>query len=250
MSLSACIMAHPKRAHFVDELRERVGEIPVIWDRDDDRWDTGRRAMLAYDPKASHHLVLQDDAMPSRNLLQAAGKAVEAAGEHPVSLYIGDVRPSQHLVMPAVKYARERNSPWLILEGPWWGVGIVMPTAHIEEMARWGERHHHIVNYDKRITKWYLREAKLQCWYTVPSLVDHRPVDENPSLVAGRTGDRRAQWFIGEERSGLEIDWTLPPTDLKCTFRNKRNGRLVRVHIGGKNWRRMHNTRIWEQVEE
>ena len=48
ITLSAAIMAHPKRRAFVPELLDWLGDptIPVIYDRKSDRWDTGRRSML------------------------------------------------------------------------------------------------------------------------------------------------------------------------------------------------------------
>jgi hypothetical protein len=66
VTLSVAIMAHPKRAALVDGILARLDrdDVPVIWDEQGSRWDTGRRAMLAYDPSCTHHVVIQDDIIP------------------------------------------------------------------------------------------------------------------------------------------------------------------------------------------
>jgi hypothetical protein len=58
-------------------------------------------------------------------------------------------------------------------------------------------------NYDLRISAFY-EERRIDCWYTVPSLVEHRPVKENPSLVKMRTGSRQA-WVFEEDPA--PTDW-------------------------------------------
>lgn len=61
VALSVAVMAHPARAAFVDELTGLLDRpAKVVWDERQDRWDTGRRAMLAYDPACTHHLVVLD----------------------------------------------------------------------------------------------------------------------------------------------------------------------------------------------
>jgi hypothetical protein len=214
VKLSAAIMAHPARSTFVDELLGEIPDVPVVWDERGDRWDTGRRALLAYDPSCSRHLIVQDDAVLCRDFLAGAALAASFAGHRPVALYTGRVQPHLNIVAPRLKRARRHGIPWLAFEGPWWGVAVIVPTADIPSLIAWADRHAHIRNYDRRIAKFYA-EAKVDCWYSVPSLVDHRPVDENPSLIPGRTANRQAHWFIGREDSPLDIDWSRPPLGIR-----------------------------------
>jgi hypothetical protein len=239
-------MCHPARRAFVDELREQLPEAEVVWDSENDRWETGARSLLAFDPAASHHLVVQDDAVICPDLLAGVEQLVQFSGEHPVSLYTGKVRPHQYTVTPAVRTARRAGIPWLEFPGPWWGVGLVIPTAHIPELVRWGNTCSRIPNYDRRIERWYENRG-VRCWYTMPSLVDHRGVDENPSLVSGRTGDRHAHWFIGAE-SPLEVDWSRPPRRLGsiAEFRNRQTGGEVSVRVGSSRHRRLLANTDWE----
>src|ERR1043166_7372284 len=49
IKVSIAIMAHPQRAPFVQELLERLDVTPeVVWDRENNSWETGRRSLLAF----------------------------------------------------------------------------------------------------------------------------------------------------------------------------------------------------------
>lgn len=204
--ISVAVMAHPQRQAWVPELVASLdADVRVVWDERSDRWDTGRRALLAHDPDATHHLVVQDDAILCRDLVAALEQAVETTGDHPLGLYVGNVRPRQHEVMPAIKDADRARAPWVRMQGPWWGVGIVLPTDHIADAVAFGDRRRDVANYDLKIARRY-GGLGIDCWYPWPSLVDHRHGAANPSLVNGRTGqNRRAHRFIGADRSAL--DW-------------------------------------------
>lgn len=209
--ISVSIMAHPSRRAFVDALLPQLPGAEVVYDTCGDRWDTGRRSLLAHVGTGSDWaLTVQDDALLCRNFLPGVERAIKSVpGDHPVSLYIGSVRPHQQTIAPAVREARRTRTPWLVTAGPYWGVAILVPTAHIPEIVEWGDRHPAIRNYDRRIEAFYTAR-NIDCWYALPSLVDHRPVDENPSLIKGRNGNRRAHYFIGP-RSPLAINWRKPP---------------------------------------
>lgn len=243
--LSVAIMAHPDRRRFVGSLARQLPEAEVIWDREGDRWETGRRALLAFDQAATHHLVIQDDAVLCRDLVAGMARAAEVAAEHPVSLYTGAVRPHQAVVGPAVEQARREGRPWISMEGPFWGVGLLIPAVHIPELVAYCDGKS-IANYDLRIWKFY-KSLGRRCWYTAPSLVDHRPVAENPSLVPGRDGNRRALWFIGARRSALEIDWTQEPVEAGqiVSFRQRQSERTLRVRRGSTRYERLLADASW-----
>lgn len=206
--LSVAVMAHPSRAHFVEGLVPLLGYPPVVWDERNDRWDTGRRSMLAFDPKADWHLVVQDDAVLCRDFLRGVRRALEVVGDHPVALYTGRVQPYYAFVSRAVDRAAAEGKTWIEMQGPWWGVAVAVPTHHIEAMIEWCDQRPDVPNYDRRMAI-YFDSIGVRCWYSVPSLVDHRVGAENPSLVAGRTAGkgRVAFRFIGAQ-SPLEIEWT------------------------------------------
>lgn len=259
VTLSVAVMAHPAREAWVPDLVAALDhpDPAVVWDEGwNDRHETGLRALRAYDPGATHHLVVQDDGLVCRDLCAALTRAVVTAGERPLGLMVGRHRPDHQRISLLEEIARLTGAPWFAMEGPWWGVGLVVPTCHIGELTAWYQRQE-TPNYDRRISRWYARQG-VDCWYTVPSLVDHRGADENPSLVPGRTGRTRvARRFLGTDRSALDLDWSKtavepdavddgrPPT---VTFEHA-NGRQKTVRVGTAAYQRMSRERSWSPID-
>lgn len=203
--LSVAVMAHRKREAFIPELLSTLDrDATVVWDECNDRWHTGRRSMLAYDPQATHHLVVQDDAIICRDLVAGIERALGNVPEKtPLCLYVGRYRPYRDLIRQLVARATRQTS-WLTMSQLHWGVGIVMPTELIDEMITWADDRPEIANYDRRISCW-LGHQNITTWYPWPSLVDHR---DSPSLVAGRgSAGRRAHRFVGADASALDLRW-------------------------------------------
>jgi len=211
-AVSVAIMAHPSRSEFVDELQTQLPEAEVVWDRCNDRWDTGRRAVMAYDPDADWHLVVQDDAILCSTFLPGVEAALAGVPlEHPVSFYTGKTRPYGSFMKKTVASARHHRRAWVKMRGPLWGVAIAQPVAMIERMVEGADELDNIPNYDMRIAEWYHWQG-IECFYSVPSLVDHRTGPSNPSLVPGRghSPARTAFEFIGDG-DPLRVDWATEP---------------------------------------
>lgn len=212
MNLSVTVMAHPSRKAFVDELvphldgRVLRGSPSIVWDRMNDRWDTGRRSQLDFDPAADWHLVVQDDALVCPDFIEGVHAALAAVPDNPVAFYLGRVRPYHGFMRRVVGQAQREGKSWLAMPGPWWGVALAVPTARIEQMIEWCDPHTEIENYDRRMAA-YWKSIGVACWYSIPSLVNHRSGESNPSLIPGRDGRHRVAFaFIGD-RSPLEVDW-------------------------------------------
>lgn len=211
--LSVAVMAHRSRTKMVDDLLDRLDRpATVVWDQINDRHDTGARSMEAFDPKCTHHLVIQDDALPCRDLLAGAERAIAATSStEPVSLYVGRVRPFAGAIGAAVSQAKNVGASWVRMQGIYWGPGIIVPTATIPEMLRWFRGAGSVVtNYDRRLSVWYAQQG-LACWYTRPSLVEHRG---GPSIAGHPGSQRRAFEFLGQDASALDVDWSGPVIDL------------------------------------
>lgn len=206
-TISVAIRAHPKRAAWVSALLERLdAPAEVVWDRRNDPWDTGSRALLAADPQADYHLVIEDDAIICWNLVAGCRRALAHVPEgHPVGLYVGQ---NHEIIDGLFDRGRADGRSWLAYFGPWWGVGLMIPAADAERLVEWAEKECKTPKYDTRIALFYKRR-EMTCWYTIPSLVEHRSMVENPSLAnPGQTLDRRAYGFIGEAASALDIDFS------------------------------------------
>lgn len=205
ISVSVAIMAHPSRAEMVKDLLARL-DVPatVVWDEKQDRHDTGVRSLEAFDPDCTHHMVIQDDAVPCRDLVAGVTKALERVPTgHPLSCYIGKVKPFAREVDKIVARAHDGVS-FIRMAGIYWGPCIVAPIADLPELTRWFRNAQGIKNYDRRTSRWFERQRR-ECWYTWPPLVDHRG-DE--SLTHRHTSRRTAHRALGPERSAMKLDWS------------------------------------------
>jgi hypothetical protein len=266
ITLSVVIMAHPKRADFVEELRGRLDrpDVPVVWDEKNDRWDTGRRSMLAYDPACSHHLVIQDDILVCRDPIASFQRALEFVPDAPLCGYVGRWRPEIETVGRAVAQADKVGASFITMPTLNWGPAIAVPTSSIPEMIAYCDPLVDVLNYDKRLSRYWELSRQIRVWYTWPSLVDHA---DGPSLVPGRYGTDRAMrarsrvahHFIGEEISGVDHDWTGPVVDSLAAgegrprilvYRNRRDGMEVRLSPWSPRVRRMAGLNNWEFVGE
>jgi hypothetical protein len=213
--VSVAIAAHPRRRQQAHALADQLDrDVSIVWDQGNDEWATHQRAWAAHDPGATHHLVLQDDAVPCADLiagLEEALAAVPARSPHEaaLSLYLGDHKayrgpdPRHHAVAQAAALAREGRVSWVAIPGTWWGVAIVLPTKAIESMLAFCSGRREV--YDLRLTRW-LQHTRTWVYYPWPSLVDHA---DTPSLVNPLMGQGRvARQFIGQDRSALDFDPT------------------------------------------
>ncbi len=213
--LSVAMMAHPARTASVTRMLAALdGDVSVVWDKRNNRWDTGRRAMSAYDPKATHHAVIQDDLYVCRDLCAGLQEALtHIPRDVPLCGYVGRVRPYRQLIDAAVERTAGRKVSWLTMHVLAWGPLVVVPVAAIPEMLAYCDTLKRLENYDLRLSRFWGLERRSLVWYTWPSLVDHA---DGPSMVPGRAGVDRAKGarprvahnFIGEDASALDLDWT------------------------------------------
>jgi hypothetical protein len=205
-SFSIAIMAHPSRSHLVRELSRRLPGAAVVWDEKGDRWDTGRRSMLAHDPEAQWHLVVQDDAVLCRDFLAQVYHALQAAPQGPVAFYMGTTGRFAGLSSTeAALRAHQLGLSWVEAPGPWWGVAVAVPVQHIPAMVSWCDERSDLPNYDRRMAR-YWHHLGIPCRYSVPSLVQHRTGEGNPSLVPGR-GNRPGRVAALWHRDGRMGPW-------------------------------------------
>jgi len=206
--LAVSIMAHQKRKAFIPSLvKDLGGDVPVVWDRINDRWDTGRRALLSHEHTsgATHVMVIQDDAIVPKDLVEGVTSAISnTPGDVVLGLYVGRSKPFKES-MSHITRAIKPDTKWLIMNQLHWGVGVVVPVKYVNDLVEWCDDRPNIPNYDKRMSRWFQQNG-VKVWYPWPSLVDHRI---SPSLVRGRTSsDRYAVKFIGADQSVKDYDWS------------------------------------------
>lgn len=179
MTISAAIMAVPSRHKQAYELYKQLRKMPFEWvtivedeiasGTHESEWQNGKNALLQGVGKADWHLVVQDDAILSPGFYDNLQAAISTVPQKTlISLYTGTSRPLGPRVKRAVDKVKDETwlSYWLLM----WGVGILIPSSHIEPMLDFVSDRSE--PYDTRIGIFYQRN-RLPVYYTMPSLVNH-----------------------------------------------------------------------------
>lgn len=179
MQISVTVMAVPARKLQAEYLASILrlypfSDVSVTYDQEaagthESEWNNGKACLRAGLGKGDWHVVIQDDAILTPNLYEnIEGAITHAPSKSVISLYTGKARPFPQRVTEAINKVNDETFLQYILL--MWGVGIVIPTSHIEPMLEF------VANrtepYDTRIGIFYQRN-RLPVYYTVPSLVDH-----------------------------------------------------------------------------
>lgn len=193
--LSVSVMAHPSREKYFPYLKARLGDAPFSVDRENKGlWANCRRAWLLHNPEALFHTVIQDDAIVCDDFQVRAEKAINDAsrvmGSNPfaISFYYGNRKDFADEARLGLKQG------YVVRERPGWGVAICMPTAVIPDLVRECDTFDEPQD-DERISR-FLHNHKMDIYFPMPSLIDHRTSDETPSLVGDPGENRCAFAFI------------------------------------------------------
>lgn len=195
--VSIAVMAHPARASWAEDLAGRLG-CDVVWDRINNVWDTARRAWLSYDRDASHHMVVQDDVLVCDGLVDVVGLVAADRPDGVVSLMVVDDKLSA---------ADRRRYRQAVADGDRWfeawrglpGCALMMPTGAVDDVVRYGDLHQSRHDDVKIMSFW--RRQRVPAGFVIPSLVQHRRQDVNPSLVTagGKWRPRQSSMWRGEQ---------------------------------------------------
>lgn len=192
MRITCSIMAHPSRHEAAQALYNQLHAMPfmmvqIVYDRQNDEWDTGKRSLQAGAGWGDWHLVIQDDAILTPDFYANLEGAIAAVPEKVlISLYTGTVKPMPERIKAAVDKAYFAN--WLRSNLLYWGVAFVLPSEHIKPLLEFVEDVDQL--YDTRVGYFY-NANMLPIYYTAPSLVDH---DDDMASIVGTdaTAPRRA----------------------------------------------------------
>jgi hypothetical protein len=129
----------------------------------------------------------------------------------------------------------------------------MLPVRDIEPMIAYGDGYG-TIHDDLKVRGFYKQQGR-KMMFPIPSLLQHRNVDENPSLVPGNDGrwsDRASSTFIGEQVSGLSVNWSgVRPGQARTIvqFRNVKNGERITVPEGSKAAAMLLKRPHWERVD-
>jgi hypothetical protein len=202
--ISFTVMAHPKRKDWAEQISKDIG-CNITWDQINDRHDTGLRAIKSCDLEADWHVVVQDDVILCDNFVETVYNSLRyVPTTSPVGFYYGGKGKTSSAHARAAIEAQKSKANWIIRKGPVWGPAIGYPVNTIPGLVR-HFRNSAVANYDRRVMRYY-ESIDEDCWYTFPSLVDHRQED-NPSLCGHDRPNRSARSFLSPQ-SALEVDWS------------------------------------------
>jgi hypothetical protein len=163
-------------------------------------WPTARRGWLASirAPHATHHVLMQDDAVLCKDFLPGLKAALAEVPPAVVSLFT---------IHKAVQQARERGDSWIEQPDDMWGVAVVLPSAWVTEFVRWTDANvpAGYLHDERRVSLWMMEHKRL-CLSPVPSLVEHGGAVR--STLGHNDARCVASWFIGQEASALNVDWS------------------------------------------
>ncbi len=202
-------MAHPARKQYVIPLYKRLRDQVQVQISMDEKsegcWANSLRAWKMAEPDCTHHLVLADDVIVCEDFV----KSLETA----LSYVPRDLAVSPVCGFGKQQVALDRGFAWVIIYSGIWGPAICLPNQMIGPYLVWSQlnkpafqKHHLGLTWDDYWLCLYLIMIdKRDVWCTAPSLVQH--VGQGESLL-GHGGVFRSRVFIGENVSGLIVDWS------------------------------------------
>lgn len=205
--LSAVVMAHPARLRRAEALRDRHPELnlSVVVDPAPDEGPSARRtarlAWQAVDSEATHHLVLQDDAVPCDGFLDHLLRAIAARPHDALSLQTEWGSKTSY----AVRLAALCGAAWAeVVDHYVPDIGIVLP-AHLARgcgtFSGYQGRHSDVA------VRAYLSEVGANALVTVPNLVQH---GQPASLCGHDWQGERPSTYVAPGEPG-EIAWGAHP---------------------------------------
>lgn len=184
-------MAHPERREMARNLSQEI-QAPIIYDRENNIWDTCRRAWLAHPLDCEFALVLQDDAVVCSDFKKELKKLV-SNGDYIYSLY------SSNMVEDRLKAAKIRGENHITTQHIYNEIALCMRSEYIMEMVEFCDSRE--AQNDHEITKWAWRKG-LKIYYPYQSLVDHRDIQSIYRRGLERNfvndGERKAFNFKGK----------------------------------------------------
>ena len=181
MNLSISVMAHPKRAKYVNIIMKKLSDeydgsfnYTVVWDEKNSIHDTWKRSWETRNKDADYHLVIQDDAVLCDNFIEKVYKYLNIG----LPAYNFHCRKRTDLMKQAEK-AKDGYFEYSL----WGGVAVCVKQDLIDDMISFCMKHHKRTrnnDFDDIAMKYFFERLNIKVAYPMPSLVDHRSV---PSLI-------------------------------------------------------------------
>ncbi|MEO3755835.1 hypothetical protein [Streptomyces sp. B6B3] len=176
--LSVVVMHHPKRRDALPALLAACEPLPVrvVTDPDPDGppspLRTAKRAWAAVAEGATHHVVLQDDAVPVRGFADQLTRAIAARPHDGVTLSVQQTSPRNSYAVRRAALAGQAWAPMSVVE--WTStLGLALPAADALALAAYfAELPDELLEDDDFVTPFCVGRGR-RVFATVPNLVEH-----------------------------------------------------------------------------
>jgi hypothetical protein len=236
--LSAVVMVHPSRIERARALRARHPELAlgIVVDPAPDASPsplrTAKLAWRAIADDATHHLVVQDDALLPDCFPASLRSAIAAMPEHALCLFTEWGSATSYVV----RLATFIDAAWAAVVDHYVpSVALVLPAQVARAFA---EAAAAPTPQDDVALRGFLSDVGTKAYIAVPNLVDHLP---GPSLTGNdRMGARRSVCYLSDWRGDLA--WTTRVIEPRVvpffSWTRGLPGCLVREDGWGRHWRR------------
>lgn len=228
------IMGIPERANSIKYILEKLGDeakkhTKVYIDKGEHGvWWNAKRCYRDLDYNYTHLMLIQDDVLVSNNLYDVVKILISLLPNNPIGIYGND---------QIMKKALLNGHHWVIIRGGAWGQCMILPIDMVKDFNKWCDTEI-MEEYrydDRRFTQFFI-DRKIDSYFTVPSLIQH---NTNIKTSEGHHNPSRSNYFIGEEKSGLNINWLAGlnkpyrtslsiPSIQKYLYRNTKGGKFVK----------------------
>jgi hypothetical protein len=174
----------------------------LVFDSTGNLWESAKRTLTNYPKGTTHVLLLQDDVLICDNFMPAVRQIVDALPDKPITLFSNRVS-IENARAAGVHYVQ--LTKWLMAQT------YIMPVSIIDDFIAWAELHiKPSIYFDDNRWAMYFYYHGMKVWATAPSLVEHigwNATTLRPYNEAFDRNNRMARWYIGIQKSALDIDW-------------------------------------------
>ncbi len=214
-TVSYNIMAHPSRKNLVEYLQGRLKNVNVIWDKNNNIWDTRKMCLEDHIKQGKDFgITIQDDSIICNDFQEKAERFINQIGEKE-AIYNFFYTMYSSLLAIEEAIAKRENYIKNIKPGITSELCFAFPTHLMREMidiCNTSDKGSISVPDGAKEADWvmderYVKDKGLYTYFTVPSLVDHRVELDSLYYPKGFIDPkvyvcRRAWWFYGELWNG------------------------------------------------
>ena len=174
--------------------------------RGDSLWGTCKECLLSTRTTDTHILVLQDDVLPCADFIRTVHQIIALLPNEAITLFTTSELQTMAL---------QHNIRWVQLTAWFMAQAYILPVSLAHDMVVWIDKNckESMVHDDDRMAT-YMWYHNRKVWATAPSLVEHigwnyTTLDTYKKTYRFEPRLRMANQYIGFEKSGLSVDWTL-----------------------------------------